>query len=381
MNLRLTKTIEERRNVLEKELETALPAIGNNILEDSSASEKNCENMIGAIQIPLGIAGPLKVNAKNYFIPLATTEGALVASVNRGCKAITESGGAHVSVKRIGVTRGPVFSIKTENEKILLEQYFVDHMEEIRNIAEQTSGHLKLLRIETQYEHPYEFVRFYFDTGEAMGMNMVTIGSHAIAGHIQKTLGIRCIAISGNFCVDKKPSLQNFRNGRGRWVTGEVTLPGEVLERVLKTTAKDFFEVWHAKCLVGSKITGIIGGNAQIANIIAALFVATGQDIAHITEGSMGVTTTEYTPGSDEVHVSVVLPDIMVGTVGGGTGLPTQKESLGILGISGGGNGERADELAGIVAGASLAGEISLIASLAQGSLGKAHESLARGKK
>ncbi|MCX8009251.1 MAG: hydroxymethylglutaryl-CoA reductase, partial [Patescibacteria group bacterium] len=347
------------------------------------ASTRHCENMIGVTQVPLGIAGPLRVHDHDYYIPLATTEGALVASVNRGCKALTQSGGVMVQVEKVGATRGPVFFVESVEERKKFIDFLSKNFSELKKIAESTSGHLRLLSYETVGCGRYQYVRFIFDTTDAMGLNMVTIATTAITSHIEKTIGIRCLAISGNFCVDKKPSWQNFINRRGYVVHAESAISSTILRDVLKVSAQAVYKTWMTKCMLGSALSGSLGYNAQYANIIAALFIATGQDPAHVVEGSMGITTTEIIESQKDdadLYVSVYLPSLMVGTVGGGTGLATQREALSILGIRGGNDGENARIFAGIVGASVLAGEISLLASLAEGTLSKAHERLARGK-
>lgn len=362
-------TVEQRRKDLEKLLKIDLKNIGSFTVDESVASTRNCENMIGAAQIPIGVAGPIRLSKKEYFVPLATTEGALVASVNRGCKAIRESGGAKVVIEKVGATRGPVFKTGRIEESYRFVKWLESHFNDSNHQSQKTSSHIKLLKIEPTVVGPYVFVRFTFDTERAMGMNMVTIATEEIAKFIKTKTGVECISLSGNFCVDKKASWQNFINGRGYKVSAEVLLTKKVLKEVLKTNAQKFYDVWLAKCMLGSAVSGSMGFNAQYANIIAAIFIACGQDPGHIVEGSLGITTTEIS--HENLKVSVYLPDVMIGTVGGGTGLATQKEALSIIG---------AENLPEVIGGAVLAGEISLLSSLSEGSLGKAHKKLARGK-
>ncbi|MBI2621346.1 MAG: hydroxymethylglutaryl-CoA reductase [Candidatus Levybacteria bacterium] len=388
MNLRDYGLASDRRTVLEKELKLTLPNIGSFTLDEKIASSRNCENMIGVAQVPIGIAGPLKVQSsihsassgqafkvQSYYLPLATTEGALVASVNRGCKAITESGGAVSYAYRVGQTRGPVFSVKNLEEQKKVYDWIKKNEAKLGKVAESNSQHLKLLRIKVRGLSNYLFVRFYFNTEDAMGMNMVTIATQKASELIEKETGARLISVAGNFDIDKKPSWLNFINNRGFKVWSEVVLTKKVLKDVLKTNADKFFEVWLSKCMIGSAMSGSLGFNAQYANIIAALFIATGQDPAHVAEASMGITTAKVLPNGN-LSVSIYLPDLSIGTVGGGTGLATQQEALSILGVAGAGNVEKFAE---IVGAAVLAGEISLISSLSEGSLAIAHEKLGRG--
>lgn len=387
MNVRDHKTVAERRVALEKEIAVELSNIGSFTLDESVAATRNCENMIGAAQVPIGVAGPLKVKSQKFprsgislrgtkvkscFIPLATTEGALVASVNRGCKAITESGGTLVDSYRVGATRGAVFHVSGLAENDKLNVFFEEHFEELQAVAAKTSGHLKLTKFFSRGLGKHRFIRFVFDTKDAMGMNMATIATNEVVRIIERDTGARCISVAGNYDVDKKPSWLNVIEGRGIKAWAEVTLPAQVLRDVLKTTAQKVYDVWLAKCMIGSAMSGSMGHNAHFANVLAALFLATGQDLGHVGECSVGITTMEVVPKG--LYVSVYLPDLMVGTVGGGTGLATQKEALNIIGA------ETSQDLAEVVAGAVLAGEISLLASLSEGTLAKAHEKLARGK-
>jgi hydroxymethylglutaryl-CoA reductase (NADPH) len=383
MSLRDFKSIVERRKFIEKTGNTSLEAVSYYPDKLDEASYKNCENMIGAISIPLGVAGPLKVrNSKleirNYYIPLATTEGALVASVSRGCKAVSESGGVYVKVQVSGMTRGSIFKTKSLEESFLLKEFVLKSKKDMEDVAKSTSSHITLLSTLVKIIGRQVFVRFSFDTGEAMGMNMVTIATSAICKWLEEKLDITTLSVAGNFDVDKKPSHLNALLGRGRSLWAECEISKDIIQRVLKTTPEKIYEINIAKNLVGSAIAGSLGFNAHFANIVAAIYLATGQDPAHVTEGSLGITTTELTKSG--LLISVYLPNVNVGTVGGGTTLPAQKEALSILGIKNGEKGS-ADKLAGCIAGAVLAGELSLLASLGEGSLGRAHEILARGKK
>ncbi len=377
--LRELKTARERREDLEKILKVSLKNIGNFSLNEEGVRNKNIENLIGAAQIPLGVAGPLRLRSgsalHNFFIPLATTEGALVASVNRGCKAVSDAGGASTLVEKIGITRGPVFKTKSLKDSLRLKEWLLSHQGNLSDLCSQTSAHLKLLKIEPQILGQNLYVRFYFDTDQAMGMNMATIATNSMVHLIEEKTKARCLSLSGNFCVDKKPSWLNFILGRGRKVWAEVEIPEKVLKQVFKAEAEKIYEVWLNKCNTGSALSGSLGANAHFANVVAAIFCATGQDLAHVTEGSLGLTTAEVR--GKNLYFSVYLPDLVVGTVGGGTGLMTQKEALSIIF---GQAKPDADELAKVIAGAVLAGELSLLASLAQGSLARAHENLGRGK-
>jgi len=389
MNLRGVDGVQKRRKLLEDHLKIKLSNIGLFNLDENIASSRNCENMIGAVQIPLGVAGPLKIKnssirqaqdkIKNYYIPLATTEGALVASVNRGAKAITQSGGANIVSKKIGITRAPVFVVENafEGEKTI--NWVKDNFDEIRKTAESTSSHLKLLDIKSWMVGRNIFLRFKFDSHDAMGMNMATIACTAVANLIERKTKAKLVSISGNMCVDKKANMLNVIEGRGTQVWSDCVLSAEIVEKVLKTTPEKFVDVVTRKIYLGSILSGSIGANSHAANVLAAIFTATGQDIAHVTEVSSVITTAEI--AKKGLYISVFLPDLVVGTVGGGTGLSTQQEALSILGVAGGDRGENSQKLAEIIGGAVLAGEISLIASLSVNSLACSHQKLGRGGK
>lgn len=382
MNLREFKSAAKRREALEKELKTKFRHISKFSLNEKTASSKNCENMIGAVQVPIGVAGPLlakgpKLKAQNYYIPLATTEGALVASVNRGSKAISLSGGVNVISEKVGITRGPVFVIEDISEGRKVTYWIEKNFGKIKKIAEATSSHLNLLEIKPTLSGRSLFLRFRFDTKDAMGMNMATIASTAACSFIEEQTKIKLISISGNMCVDKKPNYLNFIEGRGYKVWADAVISPDVLTDVLKTTPEKFEEVGRRKLQYGSVLSGTIGGNAQAANVLSAMFLATGQDIAHVSESASAITTIERLK-YNRIYISLYIPDLVVGTVGGGTSLDTQKESLSILGVNGGNNGKNAQKLAEIIGGAVLAGEVSLVASLAENSLACAHLELGR---
>jgi len=375
---------EVRRRAVEKLTGARLEHLGKYTIDANRAMDKNIENMIGAVQIPVGIAGPLRVRGEyadgEYYIPLATTEGALVASVNRGCSVITESGGAHARIVRDAMTRAPVFKLPNVRKALDFVEWVREHFDEIKEVAESTTRHGELLDIQEFITGRHVFLRFEFDTKDAMGMNMVTIAVEEAVKWIEENYpDAKCVSVSGNVCVDKKPSWLNNVLGRGRTVVAEVEVPADVVEEKLKTTPEAMAEVNYRKNLVGSATAGNLGFNAHHANVVAAIFLATGQDEAHVVDGSTGYTIMEVTEDGD-LYASVTIPSLNVGTVGGGTGVETQRECLEILGVAGGGDppGVNAKEFAEVVAAAVLAGELSLVAALAAGHLGRAHRLLGR---
>lgn len=381
--LRDYKTIQERRTYIEKKRNMELPAISVYPEGLEVAQFKNCENMIGAVQVPVGVAGPLKISGTyakgEYYIPLATTEGALVASVARGCKAISQGDSVRVFTENAGMTRGCVFKTKGIPEGKKLETWLDKNTAVLSRVAQKTSSHISLEQIFTRVVGKSTFMRFSFDTQDAMGMNMVTIATEQITRFVEKETGNTCVTIAGNFDVDKKPSWLNSILGRGRQVWAEARIPREVVAEVLKTTPEKIDSIAKEKCLVGSAISGSLGQNAHFANMIAALFLACGQDIAHTVEGSLGITVTEVIDTG--LYISIHLPDLPIGTVGGGTGLPSQKEMLILLDCFGGDGGKNAAKLAELTGATVLAGELSLLAALSVGSLASSHQRFARGRK
>jgi hydroxymethylglutaryl-CoA reductase (NADPH) len=375
--------IRIRREYIEGETDTKLDNIGIFSIDIERVVKRNCENMIGTVQVPIGVAGPIQINGGyaqgSYWLPIATTEGALIASVNRGCSAITKAGGADVRVLHDGMTRAPVFATDSIVHAVQVCDWVTVHRDELKTLAESTTSHGKLNDIVTYVAGTSVYVRLEFDTKDAMGMNMVTIASAKVADLIAQGTGARLIALSGNMCTDKKPAAINSIMGRGRSIVAGVALSHELISSVFKTDAKTIHEVNYRKNLVGSARAGATGFNAHAANVVAAMFIACGQDAAHAIDGSTCITTVDLTETG--VYVAVTLPSLPVGTVGGGTGIETQQECLRLLGVAGGGTppGTNAKKLGEIIGSAVLAGELSLLGALAAQHLARAHQQLGRG--
>ena len=372
---------DARRRFVEADAGVDLDAVGSYGFPAERA-DANIENMIGAAQVPMGVAGPVTVHGGAVdgarYLPMATTEGALLASVNRGCSVVDAAGGATARVTKSGMTRAPVFRVAGVAEAEALVEWVRDNEGTLREAAEATTSHGELLDVTPYVVGDSVFLRFRYDTKDAMGMNMATIATRAAAEAIEEATTASLIALSGNLCTDKKPAAINAVEGRGRSVTADVTIPREVVESRLHTTPEAIAEVNRRKNLVGSAKAGSLGFNAHVANVVAAMFLATGQDAAQVVEGSNAITTAEAR--DDGLYVSVSLASLEVGTVGGGTKLPTQGEGLDLLGVAGGGDppGSNADALAECIAAGALAGELSLLAALGSRHLSSAHESLGR---
>jgi len=368
-----------RRKFAEEISGAELKNISNYSIDMKLASKKNIENPIGVIQIPLGIAGPLKVDGDyangEFYVPLATSEGALVASVNRGFSVISESGGAITKILDDKMTRAPVLKAKSITNAIEIKAWINKHFSELKKAAEVTTRHGKLVKIDPiLVVGKYVYPRFVYTTGDSMGMNMVTIATEAALNLLTYKTGAHLIALSGNACVDKKPSALNLIEGRGKSFTAEVIVPRDIVKNKLKTTPEAIVEVNTAKNLIGSAVSGSMGFNAHYANMIGAIFLATGQDEAHIVEGSIGITTAMVEDNGD-LYFSVTLPDVPVATFGGGTSIETARECLEIMNAYG---NKKVHKFAEIVAGTVLAGELSLMGALAAGHLARAHKDLGR---
>ncbi|KAL4910918.1 hypothetical protein BDW74DRAFT_3938 [Aspergillus multicolor] len=339
-----------------------------------------CENVIGNLPLPLGVAGPLTIDGQSYFIPMATTEGVLVASASRGAKAINAGGGAVTVLTGDGMTRGPCVGFPTL-ARAAAAKVWLDS-EEGKSVMmtafNSTSRFARLQHLKTALAGTYLYIRFKTTTGDAMGMNMISKGVEK-ALHIMATEcgfdDMATISVSGNFCTDKKAAALNWIDGRGKSVVAEAIIPGDVVRNVLKSDVDALVELNTSKNLIGSAMAGSLGGfNAHASNIVTAIFLATGQDPAQNVESSSCITTMKNSNGNLQIAVS--MPSIEVGTIGGGTILEAQSAMLDFLGVRGShptNPGDNARQLARIVAAAVLAGELSLCSALAAGHLVRAH--------
>uniref|UniRef100_F6V051 3-hydroxy-3-methylglutaryl coenzyme A reductase n=1 Tax=Monodelphis domestica TaxID=13616 RepID=F6V051_MONDO len=340
-----------------------------------------CENVIGYMPVPVGVAGPLHLDGKEFQVPMATTEGCLVASTNRGCRAICLGGGASSCVLADGMTRGPVVrfpsACDSANMKTWLES--PESFKIIKEAFDSTSRFARLQKVHISLAGRNAYIRFQSRTGDAMGMNMISKGTENALAKLREFFPeMQILAVSGNYCTDKKPAAINWIEGRGKSVVCEAVIPAKVVREVLKTTTEALVEVNINKNLVGSAMAGSIGGyNAHAANIVTAIFIACGQDAAQNVGSSNCITLMEATgPLNEDLYISCTMPSIEIGTVGGGTNLRPQQACLQMLGVQGAckdNPGENARQLAKIVCGTVMAGELSLMAALAAGHLVKSH--------
>ncbi|KAJ6455873.1 hydroxymethylglutaryl-coenzyme A reductase-domain-containing protein [Mycena sanguinolenta] len=339
-----------------------------------------CENVVGYIPIPLGIAGPLTIDGVSFHIPMATAEGTLVASTSRGAKALNAGGGVTTVLTADAMTRGPAIDFPSIVEAARAHAWINSDIgtAALKRAFEGTSRFARLTKLKTAMAGRTLFVRFATATGDAMGMNMISKGTEKALEVMQAEFPeMVVLALSGNYCTDKKPAAMNWIEGRGKSVVAEAVIPGKVVKSVLKTTVEALCNLNTKKNLVGSAMAGSIGGfNAHAANILTAIFLATGQDPAQNVVSSNCMTLMEPTNDGQDLLMTVSMPSIEVGTVGGGTVLTPQGAVLEMLGLRGAHPtrpGQNAQGLARIIAAAVMAGELSLMSALAAGHLIRAH--------
>jgi len=349
--------------------------------DNAAAFAHNIEHLIGTVKVPIGIAGPLRVNGLfaqgDYYVPLATTEASLVASYSRGANLITESGGASVALLSEGVSRAPMFTFDNICELGLFIDWVLRHIEEIIAAANATSRFGKLRDLELCVEGTHVYILFIFQTGDAAGQNMVTIATHAGVDWILQNTPVQPTAsfLEANFSGDKKATAMSFQRVRGRKVVAEARMPADLVRRWLHAEPEAMIEYAHA-ATVGAVMSGTLGVQGHLANGLAALFLACGQDVACVSEAAVGITSMEFTEAGD-LHATVTLPNLIVGTVGGGTKLPSQAACLALLGLNGAGSARAFAEVAAAIC---LAGELSLTGAIVAGEFAAAHSRLARGK-
>jgi hydroxymethylglutaryl-CoA reductase (NADPH) len=347
---------------------------------DPSALPGNIENFVGVAQVPIGIAGPLRINGEaatgDFYVPLATTEGTLVASYSRGMRAITEAGGVTTTVVKHAMQRAPVFIFRSARHARDFGVWVVEHLDEIRRTAESTTRVGRLVDIEQYSVGNLLYTRFNYTTGDAAGQNMTGKATFAACEWIRDTHPDHPrFMLSGAIDTDKKHSAVNTLRTRGRRVIAEIVLPDALLRSLMRVDAKTLFRARQVSN-AGALLAGTAYNGPHAANGIAALFVATGQDIANVAESHAGITYAQITDSGD-YYWSVTLTSLIVATVGGGTGLPTQRECLGLLGCQGPG---KADKLAEIAAATVLAGDISLGCAVLSGDWVSSHERLGRNR-
>ena len=347
---------------------------------DPAVTRGNVENFTGVAQVPIGFAGPLKVKGEHakgeFLVPLATTEGTLVASYNRGIKVLNLSGGVTATVQGDSMQRAPVFVFDTAREARDFGAWIDDNLEEIRRQAEGTTRVGKLQYIDRYLSNHFCFLRFNFSTGDAAGQNMVGRATFAACSWVlEQHDNIRHFYLESNLATDKKNSQITVMRTRGKRVTAEAVVPRDVLVQHMRVEPETL--VYHSHVAnVGAFLSGANNNGCHSPNAITAMFIATGQDVANVAESSAGILFAEVTPAGD-LYISLTIPSLIVATHGGGTALPTQRECLAILGCTGKG---KVGKLAEIVAGVALAGEISLGSAISSLDWVSSHERYGRNR-
>ncbi len=371
--------IGERRRFVESFADAKLEHVSSYSF-DAESTRGNIENFTGVAQVPIGFAGPITINGEHargeFLIPLATTEGTLVASYNRGMKVLNLSGGVTCTVSDDRMQRAPVFVFDSAREARAFRDWVFQNMDGIRSAAEATSSVARLLDIDIFLSNKFAYLRFNFATGDAAGQNMVGRATFAACSWMLDRIDtVRSFYLESNLATDKKHSQINLMRTRGKRVTAEAVVKRDVLVQHMRVEPESLN--YHMQVAnVGAFLSGANNNGAHSPNGITAMFIATGQDVANVSESSSGILYTELTRDGD-LYMSLTIPSLIVATYGGGTGLPTQRECLEVLGCSG---RNKVHKLAEIVAGVALAGEISLGAAISSLDWVSSHEKYGRNR-
>jgi hydroxymethylglutaryl-CoA reductase (NADPH) len=369
--------VARRRQWVENKTGASLRHIGSGSF-DPEELRGNIENPVGVAQVPLGVAGPILVHGQHangfFYVPMATSEGALIRSYERGMVALSHAGGVKTALLEDENQIAPTFFFEDVSSARAFTDWARQHLPEMQAAAAKTTRNGKLIHLKCYQVGRQVLVNFGFFTGDAQGMNMIVKASEAVCRWIQEQVPVSRYLIFSGLCSEKRASGFVMTRGKGKRVTAGALLPHEILKTYLHSTAEQLFRVWHST-VIGHLQAGALGYNAHYANGLAAIFIATGQDVANIVNSACGITYFELQP--EGLFVSATLPALSVATVGGGTGLPTQREALGIMGCHGTG---KAKKFAEVVAAAILGGEVSMGAALATGEFLAAHERYGRNR-
>lgn len=372
------EAVAARRRWIEERTGACLAQVGAGGLP-TEEMRGNIENPIGTVQVPLGVAGPLRIEGEHargdFYVPMATTEGALVRSYERGMVAITRAGGAVARVVQDENRVSPVFRFDGVAEAADFGRRLGECFEEIRAEAEATTRHGRLLRLEPQVLGRNVMVHFCFYTADAHGMNMVVKATDRACRWIERRFALRGYLLFSGMESEKRASVSLLAGGKGKKVVAGVRMPARLMKSYLHITPREMMEIWH-HTVMGNLQAGAIGYNGHFANGLTALFIACGQDVANIANAAVGINHAELLDGGD-LYISVTLPSLTVATVGGGTGLGTGRECLEMLGCYGPGG---APKLAEIAAAMMLAGELSIGAAIVSGEFVDAHETYGRNR-
>lgn len=371
--------IARRREFARERTESALEHTSSHSL-DPGTLPGNIENFFGVAQVPMGLAGPLRVNGEHaqgdFYVPLATTEGTLVASYSRGMKLCRAAGGATTTVLDDRMQRAPVFSFANARDARAFAGWLDEHFDEIAAAAESTTRSGKLIEIQKFSVSKLLYTRFNYTTGDAAGQNLTGKATFAACAWIKQNYpGELHFLLEGQFATDKKTSVVNMLHTRGKRVVAEITLPAELVADQMHVTTDKLFTA-RQRSLLGSIMSVTNNNGSHSANGLTAMFIATGQDVANIAESSAAYGFTELLPNGD-LYASITLPALIIATYGGGTGLATQRECLEMLGCYGTG---KVHKLAEIMAATVLAGELSLASAVVAEEWVQAHDDLGRNR-
>lgn len=347
--------------------------------EDLTVYASNIENCIGTVKMPVGVAGPIRVRGTyaqgDFLLPMATTEAALVASYHRGSALISKAGGCSAMLMAEGVTRSPGFAFKTIADLATFSHWVLLNKETLSETTKKTSNYCRLIDIRIAAEGNNLYLLCDFTTGDAAGQNMVTIATQAMCEYIIANTPVppKYWFVEANCSGDKKSTAQSYSSVRGKKVSVEINIPAKLVKRFLHTTPQRMVDCWQMSA-IGGVISGTMGVQGHYANSLAAMFIACGQDAACVAEAAVGITRFEVCEDG-ALYCAVTLPNLIVGTVGGGTKLPSQQACLEMMNLP---EENQARAFAEICAAAALAGEISIIGSMSAGDFTTAHKSLAR---
>jgi hydroxymethylglutaryl-CoA reductase (NADPH) len=366
-----TEKTQIRRERLEKESHTRLTEISK-IPFDISVVSRYIENMIGVCNVPLGVAGPIKVNGDYasgiFHVPFATTQSTLIRSYDRGMKVLTAAGGVNTKIIKDEIHISPIFCFENLKEAKFFYDWVTENLTLIKNEAESTTSHGKLLSVKPLILGRKVILTLYFSTKDAMGLNMIVIAADKVCNFISKNIKVKKYFLRSNYSADKKASYFNFIEGYGKSVAVEATIPKKMVNGYLRTSPKEIYDFWISSVISGIQ-SGLMGLNAHFANGLSAIFLACGQDIASIVNACLGIGTVEIEENGD-LYLSGRISSLPIGTIGGATNLPTQKECLKIMDCYGEG---KVNKFAEIISATLVAGEISIISALASGDFALAH--------
>ena len=370
---------ELRRRFVTERTRTSLEHVGSYSF-DPKVLPGNVENFMGVAQVPIGLAGPLRINGEHaqgdFFVPMATSEGTLVASYNRGMRLLSESGGVKTTVVEQFMQRSPVFILEDALKAREFGDWIKLRFDDIKAVAETTTRSGKLINIGQYSIGPLRNLRFNYTTGDAAGQNMTGKATFAACEWIKKTFpGGANYILSGNMDTDKKHSRANMLLTRGKRVVAECNIRGDLLKSLMGISSKELF--WSRQVSnAGAFLAGSANNGAHAANGLTAMFIATGQDVANVSESHAGVTYAQLLDNGD-YYWSITLTSLIVATYGGGTGLPTQRECLEMMDCYGKG---KADKFAEICAAVVLAGDTSLSSAILAGDWVSSHDELGRNR-